>query len=400
MSKSQQVAAGATASTQSDAAPKSVTHPKSVYRPMGVPYQLASGLWAIRARHRNQTFCLSGFADKSQARTALVQRLRGLQEGQRLKPATVALALQHYGLAHLPRLRGALQEARIINTYLRAAGERTIEVRTSPAAVAPYQTTLFGRAVVSLVATYVGRDAAREGGVPAIQVTRSARLRAELAVTRMDQVTSGQIHALLQALEAEGRARATVLKERSLLARLFKDERRFGGESWGARNPVDDVRLHGHGRRRTRAMTASEHERLETAFKTAGDANTARMFVLLSESGMDAKYCVDHASWDEILWGHRLFCRRGLNNPSSLTLLSDKAMGILEEMRPAAGPSPRIFSTPYASFKHAWRSACRTAGVEDLRIQDLRRSGRSGWNFVSHDTLQVLHAYSGRVKRL
>jgi hypothetical protein len=333
MSHSQNVAARAIVSTQPDAAPKSTTHPKSVYRPMGVPYQLASGLWAIRARHREQTFCLSGFADKSHARAALVQRLRGLQQGQRMKPATVALALQQYGLAHLPRLRGALQEARIINTYLRAAGERTIEVRTSPAAVAPYQKTLFGRdTVISLVATPAGPDAACQGGVPDIQMTRSARLRAGLAVTRMDQVTSGQIHALLQALEAEGRARATVLKERSLLARLFNYERRFGGESSGATNPAADVRLHGHGRRRTRLMTTSERERLEAAFKTAGDANAARMFVVLSESSMDAKYCVDDASWDEILWAYRLFCRRGSHNPSSLTLLSDKAMGILEEM--------------------------------------------------------------------
>ena len=297
MSQSQQVAAGDTVFfTQPDAAPKSATRPKSVYRPMGVPYQLASGLWAIRARHRKQTFCLSGFIDKSQARAALVQRLRGLHEGQRLKPATVALALQNYGLAHLPRLRGALEEARIINTYLSAAGERTIEVCTSPAAVAPYQKTLFGRdTVVSLVATPAGPDVARQGGVPDRQVTPSARLRAELAMTRMDQVTSWQIHALLDALEAEGRARATVHKERSLLARLFNHERRFGGESSGARNPAADVRLHGYGRRRSRAMTASERERLDAAFKTAGDVNAARMFAFISESGMDPKYCVHNA---------------------------------------------------------------------------------------------------------
>lgn len=69
-------------------------------------------------------------------------------------------------------------------------------------------------------------------------------------------------------------------------------------------------------------------------------------------------------------------------------------------MRLAAMHSPRIFSKPYASFKLAWRSACMTAGVEDLRNQDLRRNGRSGWNFVSHGTLRVTPAYSGRVNGL
>ena len=314
MSQSYKVAAGATVSTQPDA-PKSITRPKGVYRPMGVPYQLASGLWAISGRHRKQMFCLSGFADKSHARVALVQRLRGLQAGQRLKPATVALALQQFGLTHLPRLRGALQEARRINAYLRAAGERTIEVGTSPAAMTPYQKPLFGRdTVVSLVTTPAGPVATPQGGVPDLQTTRSARLRGELAVTRMDRVTSGQIYALLQALEAEGRARATVLKERSLLAKLFNYERRFGGEPSGAGNPVENVRLHGRGRRRTRVMTASERESLEAAFQTAGDTDATRMFVFLCESGVEAKYCVDDASWDEIQWSQRLFCRGGSYN--------------------------------------------------------------------------------------
>jgi hypothetical protein len=397
MSQSQMGAAGATASTQLDNAPKSTTSPEGVYRPMGVPYQLASGLWAIRGRNRKQMFCLSGFADKSQARRALVQRLRGLGEGQRLKPATVALALQQFGLTHLPRLGGALQEARVINRYLRAAGERTIEVRPSPTAMAPHQKTLSGRdTVVSLATTPAGADAACQGDVPDTQMTRSARLRAALAVTRIDRVTSGQIHALLEALEAEGRARATVLKERNLLARLFKHEHRSGGQSTVARNPVQDVRLQGRGRRRTRVMTASERERLEAAFQAVGDADTTRMFVFLSESGVDAKYCLDDASWDEIWWGHRLLCPRRSYHPSSLTLLSDKAMEILEELRRTAGPSQRIFNKSSASFKHAWRSACRTAGIEDLRIQDLRRNRRLGWKFAPKDTVRVLAARSGR----
>lgn len=398
MSQSQHVAFGGAVSTQPQAAAKPTpARPKRVYRPMGVPYQLASGLWAIRARHREQTFCLSGFAEKSQARQALLRQLQELDEGQCLKPETVALALQQYGLAHLPRLRGAPQEARIINTYLRAAGERTIRVCMAPTAVARYQKT--HHAVVSLVASPAGQDAAQQGSGPDIQVTGAARLRAALAGTRMDRVTSGQIHALLQTLEDEGRARETVLKERGLLARLFNYALRFGGKSSSTSNPVTDVRLFGHGRRRTRLMSASERERMEDAFTKTGGADLARMFVFLSESGIDAKYCAEQACWDEVLWGHRAFCRRGSHNPSSLVLLSDRAMGILHEMRPAAGPSPQIFGTSYASFQRAWQRVRRSAGVEDLRIQDLRQGIRFGWNFVMKPALFEPYADDRRESR-
>lgn len=394
MNQSQDGAAGASPSTQSTnsigLAP-TAKRPQRPYRRMGVPYRLNSGLWAIRARHREQMLCLSGFTSQSDARAALVRRLLEPDQGERHARETVAQALQQYGLAHLPRLRNPLQEARTINTYLRAAGERIIEVRPSMTAGAPRQKTMFGRDfVLTLVHAPTVGGGERSGGEPDYRMTRSARLRSELARTRMADVTSSQIQAFLQALEDEGRARATVMKERGLLGRLFKYARRYARDSSSARNPVPDVWLHGSGRKRLRKMTASERERLEAAFKAAGDADAARMFVFLAETRVDAKYCVEHACWDEILWGARIFRRRGSSGLSSVVFLSDQAIGILQEMGPPDDSSRKIFGMNYPAFKRAWLRACRASEVEDLRVQDLRRTACHGWNFPSEEIRLVI----------
>jgi hypothetical protein len=108
------------------------------------PYREASG-WSMRRRIHGRDLYVSGqptARKASEAMDELVARLHidGRPKGAGPAQTTLAYALQDYALERLPFLKGAVQEARIINKYLRLASLPIIQVRAlddSPASAAP-----------------------------------------------------------------------------------------------------------------------------------------------------------------------------------------------------------------------------------------------------------------------
>jgi integrase len=355
-----------------------VAKPKRPYQPMGVPYRTKTGLWAIRARQAGKTISLSGFKTPQEARYALAQRLQaGEPEGERFASLMVAQALQEHALGHLRHLRSARSQARSINTYLRAAGVNTLLVKHDAGASRPW------------VEINVRHQSGDEGTATPAQseVTvsdgrnYSARLRAELARTRMSDVSSWHVLRLLQALEGEGRARATVLKERSLLGRLFNHACQLRGWPAFARNPTVGLRLSGPARRRERLMGHEERERLEAAFKASGEDAAACAFLVLAEVAIDAKHLLEGATWRDALCSPHVFFdsrRAGWGHCTALPM-SQRAAAALQARYSGADQAKKIFGMEFKAFKAIWRRVCRTAGVENLRIQDLRRSALAAW---------------------
>ena len=96
------------------------------------PFKQAGG-WAMRRRVDGDEFYVSekpsaAAAEKAMAEKVAAQKELGVPLGMGPNKTTVAQALMDYGMEHLPFLKGAEQEARRINTYLRAAGLRTLKV--------------------------------------------------------------------------------------------------------------------------------------------------------------------------------------------------------------------------------------------------------------------------------
>lgn len=89
--------------------------------------------WSLRRRVFGQDFYVSGKATKAAAEKAMEKLLKPLSERGRPKGlgprrTTLAQALQDMACDRLPFLKGAVQEARRINVYLRAAGLATLKV--------------------------------------------------------------------------------------------------------------------------------------------------------------------------------------------------------------------------------------------------------------------------------
>lgn len=89
------------------------------------PY-LAGDTWSVRARREGCDIFLSGFNTSAAASRELRYRVaflekQGKPHGKGPDQTTVAKAMQEHALKHLSSLKGADQEARRVNRYLRDA---------------------------------------------------------------------------------------------------------------------------------------------------------------------------------------------------------------------------------------------------------------------------------------
>lgn len=103
------------------------------------PYKHGKG-YAIRRQYRGHDIFLSGFKTQAEAKRAMNREVHAidrneLPSGAGANRTTLAQALQDYATAHLPFMKGAAQEARRINNYLRAADLRLLKVTRLTAAV-------------------------------------------------------------------------------------------------------------------------------------------------------------------------------------------------------------------------------------------------------------------------
>ena len=96
------------------------------------PFRHGKG-YAMRKQHEGHDLFVSGFKTQAAARKAMAKKVAAvdmnrLPVGAGPKKTSLAQALQDYAVEHLPFLKGAEQEARRINNYLRPAGLRLLKV--------------------------------------------------------------------------------------------------------------------------------------------------------------------------------------------------------------------------------------------------------------------------------
>jgi integrase len=380
------------------------------------PYKTAAGTWSARTRRQGADIFLSGRATQAALEQELSERMaalakRGKPYGEGPERTSVAKALQDHALKHLPSLKGADQEARRINKYLRAARLPTLQVRLfkegsdrqgipEDAKVGAHcavwlQPYTSARAVPEGLGEHRKKLLTRTGG--------SDRARSVLAEMKVAEVTYEFVQDLVQHLEAEGLAKASVMQEVALLKRLFNHA--SGKWHWvkPAKNPACRLKLAGELTKRERVMSKEEQRRLDEALETCMNSVVGREIDFLTETAMRADEC-RCAKWVHVDWDKCILRLEDAKAGARNVPLSPRAMEILRSLEPSTDPKKKIFGITYEALKAAWRRACERAGITDLHIQDLRHTAatrmalKSGNIFIvqkltGHKTIEMVRRY-------
>lgn len=379
-------------------------------------YRSGRNTWSARVRRQGADIFLSGFSSQAALEQELNERVaalaqRGKPHGAGPERTSVAKALQNHALKHLPSLKGADQEARRINKYLRAAKLATLEVRVLKEAserdglpasaeagrccavwLVPYNES---RQVPKGLSEHRKQLLTRTGG--------SDRIRSILANTMVADVTYELVQDLVRQLEAEGLARASVVQEVALLKRMFNHASRKWHWVKPAKNPACHLKFTGQLTQRERVMSAEEERRLDEAVETCMNSMVGPAFGFLTETAMRADECLT-ARWCDVDWDKRLLRLKDSKIGARNVPLSPRAMEILRSLGPGEDTKQRIFSLSYEALKAAWRRACERAGITDLHIHDLRHTAatrmalKSGNIFIvqmltGHKTIEMVRRY-------
>lgn len=356
------------------------------------PIQVGKGknaTWSMRRRVAGQDIFLSGFTTRVAAKTAMKEavdevRKGNLPVGRGAHMTCVAQALQDYALERLPFLKGAAQEARRINVYLRAAGLELLRVtpvaRMKDAEPTPGKSGKGTQFLVEL------EPHTHERKIPnglhthrralASANADSDRLRAVLAGTAVADVSRQQLQQLIDRMTKDGSSAATVALERALLRCLFN----YAFTTWRwpqlLDNPAARLRMPVIDNERDRTLSLQEQKLLDEALTTCRNELVAPTLTLLRETAMRASEPLERAIWSDVDWERRIIRLSDGKTGSRDVPLSPAAIDALNELRVhgPCQPGDPVVSITYESLRAAWRRACERAGIKGLNIHDLRHT--------------------------
>ena len=385
-------------------------------RAEAAPFRHGKG-YAIRRRYRSQDIFLSGFETQAQARRAMREKMRAIDQNERpwgLGPerTCVAQALQDYALERLPYLKGAPQEARRINNFLRAAGLRLLEVVPVPPGARP-EDPKNGKGAEHVVSLQPHTSERRvpkglHGHRKALLAAsaNTERHRAALAGVPLAEVTRKMVQDYIDAMRKDGHSPATIALERSVLRVLFNYACTIWKWTALQDNPATRLRMPAVRNARSRVLSFKEQELLDAALQDCRNGLASLTIVLLRETAMRASEPLEHAKWRDVDWQRKVLRLRDGKTGSREVPLSPAALEALLALQEQGGgqPDEPIVRVTYEALKAAWRRACARAGIEDLRIHDLRHTAatrlalKSGNVFLvkaltGHQTIQMLERY-------
>ncbi len=358
------------------------------------PFRAGDG-WAMRRRVRGTELYVSAHPSAAAARRAMAEQVTVMTSGGSPKGfgpyrTSVAQALQDYGMERLPFMKGALQDANRLNKVLRAARLATLKVTRWEAALAQglvqpdaRRTDRKGRGqhcVVELVEPEPARRIPKGLGAHrkklSDETARSDALRRRIACMPVADVQRHHLQAFIDALRAEGREPATLQLEQAMYRGFFNYAARIWNWSAPEDNPATHLVMPPVDNARERVMSAAEEARLDQALEDCRNAVAAQVVVLLTETGMRASEPLLYATWGAVDWERKVLKLSDAKAGRRDVPLSPKALDVLRRLHEEAPrePGARIFELTYESLKAAWNRALERAGLDDLRLQDLRHT--------------------------
>ena len=376
------------------------------------PYMHGKG-YAMRKQHEGHDLFVSGFKTQAAARKAMGKKVSAIDSnrmpaGAGPKKTSLAQALQDYAMAHLPFLKGAEQEARRINNYLRAAGLRLLKVTKAKTEKGSEPKTGNGAHFdVELVAhsaeRVIPQGLAQHRKALLNANARTDKFRAVLAGTPMQDISRDLVQSFVYAMRRDRHSPSTVALERALLRSLFNHA--FTTWHWDELqdNPATKLKMPKVDNERKRVLSFDEQALLEQALAECRNAQVGPALVLLRETAMRASEPMEIATWGDVNWERCVLRLNDGKTGSREVPLSPAAMSALEALG-RGKDDERIVGISYESLRAAWKRACARAGISDLRIHDLRhtaatRMALSTGNvflvqaLTGHKTLKMLERY-------
>lgn len=353
---------------------------------MASPYKEGIG-WCIREFYKNHEIYISGCATRKALSTKLNARRTAIDKNQLpvgMGPdrTTVAQALQDYALERLPFMKGAVQEARRMNHYLRYAGLQLLVVTKLQGAstLTPEKTKSGHGAYFNVTLEPYKAERQIVGSLLAHrrqQLTQNARTekyRAVIATTAVGKVTRKLLQDFIYALMRDRNAASTIALERSMLRVLFYHAHSTWHWSELQDNAATELKMPRVDNERKRILSDEEKTLLDAAIADCRNGMVGPVIRLLGETAMRATEPLEKACWRDVDWKR---CVLTLHDPkeggNSEVPLSPGALQALRDLGPGEPDAP-IVTITYESLRAAWTRACERAGINDLHIHDLRRT--------------------------
>lgn len=372
---------------------------------MAKPY-LDGKFWAMRRRFDGHEVFVSGCATGAAAKKQMDLRVTQLSSAGKPKGlgpdrTTLAQALQDYAMERLRFMKGAAQEANRINRFLRAAGLATLKVsRCEPgvtdvaAPAEPMDETgtetgpegsgkrtgkgkLFDISLLPPVAMRsIPKGLGGHRKLLAKSTAASDAVRDRLARMTMAKVTSDDVQALISACRDDEREPATVHLERALIRRIFNYSRDRWNWTAPVKNPGTGLDMPMVDNGRDRVMSMEEQARLDEAVHGCRNSLVGPTLTILRETAMRSSEPLTHARWKDVNWGLKILALSDAKAGKRDVPLSPAAIDALRQLWELGRgeESDPIVHISYEALKASWELVCKRAGVEGLRLQDLRHT--------------------------
>lgn len=390
---------------------------------MAKPYK-EGARWSFRLRLKEQDIYETGFPTAAAARKAMESHRRLLTAEGRPAHAgpwctSLAAALSQYARERLPALKGARQVANRINKYLRAASLPTLRIVPvdSPILAAPppkgatakAPETIFCR--VELVRAdeprKVANSLADHRNEIAQRTESSDKVRALLATREVAEIATYDLQKLMDAMHADGLGNATVTLERALLRHFFN----YAASVWNwpapQKNPAVKLVMKSVDNQRTRILSNAEFREIDKGLNACKSPYIAPAVYLLLESAMRCSEALMTARWRDYDATRNILTLRDAKAGAREVPLTPEAVAVLEMVRDISEergkkrqgsllePDARILPISYEALKAGWRRACQQAGVEDIRLHDLRHTSATRFSLEFHGNVPVLKVITG-----
>jgi integrase len=192
----------------------------------------------------------------------------------------------------------------------------------------------------------------------------------------LDEITAEHIVALIAGMRSDGYAVGTSNRVVMILRYMYNLAARWKVPGV-PRNPTSGIEL-GQEAHRNRFLTRAEAQRLVDAITVDENRTAANAILLLMLTGARRNE-VTQAKWEHVLWNERkLLVPLSKSGKPRWIALSTSAMSLLDSIPKPGGcdhifPSP-ITGRPCPSLWFPWRRIRARAGLQDVRLHDLRHS--------------------------
>lgn len=376
------------------------------------PYQHGKG-WCMRKQYEGHELFVSGCKTQAQARKEMAAKMAAVDRnrtpvGAGPKKTSLAQALQDYAMAHLPFLRGADQESRRINAYLRAAGLQLLKVtKVDPKAQDQPKTGSGAFFHVELVPhtheRVIPNGLHQHRKALLTANARTDKYRAVLACTPMQDITRDLVQQFIYAMRRDRHSASTIALERAVLRSVFNHAYRTWRWNELHDNPATQLKMPKVDNERKRVLSVDEQVLLEEALEDCRNARVAPALTLLRETAMRASEPLVKATWRDVDWQRCVITVKDAKNGTREVPLSPAALEALRTLGPGQDDES-VVGISYEALSAAWNRACKRAGISDLHIHDLRHTAATRMALATgnvflvkaltgHKTLKMLERY-------